>query len=73
MRYLLIKLIKLYQLLPFAMHSYCRLQPTCSNYAIIALEQHGLRKGLILTAKRLGRCRPGGTFGYDPVPIRRNE
>jgi len=46
----------------------CRHIPSCSSYAIAALERHGLRNGLRLTAGRLWRCRPKGTFGYDPVP-----
>ncbi|MEU4622244.1 membrane protein insertion efficiency factor YidD [Actinoplanes sp. NPDC023801] len=47
----------------------CRYQPTCSAYALIAIERHGLRAGLRLTAARLARCRPGVPFGTgDPVP-----
>jgi uncharacterized protein len=46
----------------------CRHIPSCSSYAITALDRHGVRHGLRLTAGRLWRCRPKGTFGYDPVP-----
>jgi putative membrane protein insertion efficiency factor len=47
----------------------CRYQPTCSAYALIAIERYGLRKGLKLTAARIARCRPGVSFGTsDPVP-----
>ncbi|HUU44314.1 MAG TPA: membrane protein insertion efficiency factor YidD [Acidobacteriota bacterium] len=46
----------------------CRHQPTCSAYAIEALQKHGPGKGIQLAAARLWRCRPRGTFGYDPVP-----
>ncbi len=46
----------------------CRFQPTCSEYALEALERHGGLKGLLLTARRVARCRPGGGDGYDPVP-----
>lgn len=47
----------------------CRYQPTCSAYALLAIERHGLRAGLRLTASRLARCRPGVPFGTgDPVP-----
>ncbi|MEU4157192.1 membrane protein insertion efficiency factor YidD [Actinoplanes sp. NPDC026670] len=47
----------------------CRYQPTCSAYALLAIERHGLRAGLRLTAARLARCRPGVPFGTgDPVP-----
>ncbi len=48
--------------------SCCRFTPTCSQYAIIAFRKHGFLKGFWLTAKRIARCRPGGPYGYDPVP-----
>jgi putative membrane protein insertion efficiency factor len=47
---------------------HCRFQPTCSEYALEALERHGAALGLWLTLRRLSRCRPGGGAGYDPVP-----
>lgn len=50
----------------------CRFQPTCSLYALEALEKHGPWRGLWLVLKRLLRCHPvrflGGSQGYDPVP-----
>jgi putative membrane protein insertion efficiency factor len=46
----------------------CRYLPTCSNYALDALEGHGALKGSWLTARRLGRCHPWGGHGWDPVP-----
>lgn len=46
----------------------CRYQPTCSSYMIEALKEHGLIKGLWLGTKRIGRCHPWGSHGYDPVP-----
>ncbi|MEN8837370.1 MAG: membrane protein insertion efficiency factor YidD [Celeribacter marinus] len=46
----------------------CRYQPTCSAYAMEALEKHGAIKGSLLAAKRIGRCHPMGGTGYDPVP-----
>lgn len=50
----------------------CRFQPTCSAYALEALHVHGPVKGLVLAAKRIGRCHPipwlGGSSGFDPVP-----
>lgn len=48
----------------------CRYIPTCSQYAIEALQVHGCIKGVILSSKRLCRCHPWGGFGYDPVPAK---
>ena len=46
----------------------CRFSPTCSSYAVEALERHGARRGAWLTVRRLARCRPGASGGADPVP-----
>jgi uncharacterized protein len=46
----------------------CRYTPTCSAYAIEAMEQHGSMKGGWMALKRIGRCHPWGGSGYDPVP-----
>lgn len=46
----------------------CRYQPTCSAYALEALEKHGGIKGGWLAARRILRCHPWGKSGYDPVP-----
>ncbi len=48
--------------------SNCRYQPTCSAYALEALEIHGGFYGSWLAAKRIARCHPFGGDGYDPVP-----
>jgi uncharacterized protein len=46
----------------------CSFTPTCSTYAVEALETHGARRGSWLTVRRLLRCRPGAAGGADPVP-----
>lgn len=46
----------------------CRHYPTCSEYSLHALKQHGLIKGGALAANRISKCHPWGTSGYDPVP-----
>jgi putative membrane protein insertion efficiency factor len=46
----------------------CRFVPTCSSYAIGALQQHGIVRGTWMTVKRVGRCNPLVPGGYDPVP-----
>jgi hypothetical protein len=58
-----------YQLLvsPF-MPPACRFLPTCSEYAVEAIQRHGAGRGAILTLLRLARCHPWGGSGYDPVP-----
>ena len=48
----------------------CRYLPTCSGYALDALEMHGALRGSWMTIRRIGRCRPGGGSGFDPVPDR---
>ncbi|WP_174824529.1 membrane protein insertion efficiency factor YidD [Ciceribacter naphthalenivorans] len=62
-------LIRLYQLtLSSLIGSSCRHAPTCSEYGYEAIARHGLWSGGWLTLFRVGRCGPGGTWGYDPVP-----
>jgi putative membrane protein insertion efficiency factor len=55
------------------MPNVCRFSPSCSVYALEALEKHGPFRGLWLTMKRLSRCHPitwlGGSSGFDPVPL----
>ena len=68
MKYFLIRIIKLYQITPLSSHQNCRFTPTCSNYAIEAISTYGAIKGSIMSIKRIMRCRPLGSFGYDPVP-----
>lgn len=67
--YPFILLIKFYQyVISPAMGPKCRFTPTCSQYAVTALQKHGLIKGGWLSIKRISKCRPGGGHGYDPVP-----
>lgn len=54
----LINLIQLYQKTPTKMHNNCKFIPTCSNYALMVIEEFGTFKGLYLTFKRLLRCNP---------------
>ncbi len=46
----------------------CRFRPTCSAFALEAIDTHGVWRGGWLAAKRLARCHPWGGSGYDPVP-----
>ncbi len=69
MKLLLILFVRAYQvalspLLPAA----CRYYPTCSHYAIEALEKYGALRGGWMAIKRIGRCHPFRPGGYDPVP-----
>jgi len=69
---LLIGMVRAYQLLfsPWlGMH--CRFHPTCSAYAVTAIERHGALKGVLLAAARIARCHPFHRGGYDPVPPHR--
>lgn len=69
MRWILIFLIRGYQVaLSPLLPSACRFYPSCSTYAIEALERHGALRGSWLTIRRLSRCHPLGGGGYDPVP-----
>lgn len=66
----LVILIRAYQILlaPHLVGSGCRHLPSCSEYAIEALRRHGVWQGGGIALARLWRCRPKGTYGYDPVP-----
>ncbi|MGB8841489.1 MAG: membrane protein insertion efficiency factor YidD [Aliidongia sp.] len=48
----------------------CRFEPSCSAYAMIALDRFGAGRGSLLALRRIARCQPWGGSGYDPVPDR---
>lgn len=68
MKHILIFFIKIYQKIPGPWHDACKHIPTCSNYAIEALNKHGAFKGSLLSIKRILKCNPLAKGGYDPVP-----
>ena len=69
MQKLLIILLRVYRYaLSPLLGNQCRFTPTCSCYAITAIESHGSLRGLWLSGKRLLRCHPWNQGGYDPVP-----
>ena len=69
MKTLLLLLIRFYQLtLSSVMGRTCRFLPTCSDYAVEAIQKHGVICGGWLGIKRIARCQPWGGDGYDPVP-----
>ena len=64
-----ILIIKLYQwFVSPILKTNCRYLPTCSEYVILSLKEHGIVKGLYLSFKRIFSCHPYGSDGYDPVP-----
>lgn len=72
--HLLAGFVHLYRwtLSPFIGHA-CRFRPTCSEYALDALTEHGALRGGMLAVRRVLRCHPWGGEGYDPVPKRKPE
>ena len=70
---ILIGIINIYQKTPGPWHGYCKHVPTCSEYVKEAINTHGVVKGTMLGIKRVLKCNPFGSYGYDPVPKRRNK
>ncbi|MEY2406637.1 MAG: uncharacterized protein QOG39_1553 [Acidimicrobiaceae bacterium] len=66
---LLHRLVRIYRSLTAARPSPCRFDPSCSTYALTALERHGAVRGSFLTLRRISRCHPWGGQGWDPVPL----
>ena len=66
---LMVGLIKLYQwVLSPLLGQRCRFYPTCSQYAIEAIQKHGALRGAFYTIRRLSKCHPWHDGGHDPVP-----
>jgi putative membrane protein insertion efficiency factor len=70
----LIWLVRFYQAVGRPLFGgHCRFHPTCSDYAVEALREHGALRGGYLAVRRILRCHPFGGAGYDPVPPRRSK
>lgn len=65
-----VRILRVYQAWSTTRPPHCRYDPTCSQYAVEALQTHGLTRGVWLALRRVGRCHPWGGMGYDPVPPR---
>ena len=66
-------LVKAYQAIRFGRPSPCRFVPSCSTYAVEAIEAHGAGRGAWLAVRRVVRCNPWGGQGFDPVPTPRKS
>ena len=71
---LIITIIRAYQIIisPFKPNC-CRFYPSCSNYCIEAVKQHGILRGLWYGLRRIISCNPYNSGGYDPVPLQNNN
>jgi putative membrane protein insertion efficiency factor len=71
---ILIAMIRYYQrTISPSLGASCRYLPTCSQYAVEAIETHGAFKGTLLAIWRILRCNPFSRGGYDPVPLHRHK
>lgn len=69
MRFVLIGFLKAYRLLVSPLYGQvCKYHPSCSTYALEAIQKHGAGRGTWLAIRRVGRCNPWSLGGYDPVP-----
>lgn len=69
----LVWLIRLYQRFSRLLPAACRFRPTCSEYAIQAIQIHGVFRGVVMAAWRILRCNPLSPGGDDPVPPKRSK
>lgn len=74
MKSVLVGLLKFYQVahLPFY-QNVCRFEPSCSHYAIGAIQNHGAAKGSWLAFRRVIKCHPFHSGGFDPVPPKESD
>lgn len=75
MKKIMLKLIMFYKhnISPYKGRAYCNYVPTCSEYALEAIETYGALKGGFMAFKRILRCNPFVRGGYDPVPIKKSH
>ena len=73
MKKILISIINLYQKMPLSSHGMCRFYPTCSEYAKESINTYGSIKGSFLAIRRILRCNPFSSYGYDPVPLKKGR
>ena len=73
MKKILIYCIGIYRKIPGPWRLNCKFYPTCSKYAIEAIEEYGAFKGSFMSIKRILRCNPFSKGGYDPVKIRSEQ
>jgi len=66
-KWLILKLLRLYQGFGFLQINVCRFKPTCSHYTYQAIEKYGILKGTFMGVKRVLKCHPGNPGGFDPV------
>lgn len=74
MKHILIFLLRCYRFtISPLLGSVCRFSPTCSQYALDAVHEHGAFKGLYLACVRLCKCHPWHPGGHDPVPLKKGK